>query len=75
MEYEAAAGPGKFMIGTEEGIVLACNRKVGYRTPEPFKLFGSNRTRWMRRKGISIEMMTTNIEQVLPQKVVKARKL
>lgn len=34
MEYEAAAGPGKFMIGTEEGIVLACNRKVGYKTPE-----------------------------------------
>ena len=26
MEYESAAG--KFMIGTEEGIVLACNRKV-----------------------------------------------
>ncbi|GAQ88949.1 Cytoplasmic dynein intermediate chain [Klebsormidium nitens] len=28
MEYEAAGGAGKFMVGTEEGIVLACNRKA-----------------------------------------------
>jgi len=28
MEYEAAAGPTKFMVGTEQGLVLSCNRKA-----------------------------------------------
>lgn len=28
MEYEAVAGPTKFMVGTEQGIVLSCNRKA-----------------------------------------------
>ena len=28
MEYEAVAGPTKFMIGTEQGVVLMCNRKA-----------------------------------------------
>ena len=28
LEYEAAAGPTKFMVGTEAGIVLSCNRKA-----------------------------------------------
>lgn len=28
MEYEAAAGPTKFMVGTEQGIVVSCNRKA-----------------------------------------------
>jgi len=28
MEYEAVAGPSKFMIGTEQGTVLMCNRKA-----------------------------------------------
>jgi dynein intermediate chain 2 len=28
MEYEAIAGPTKFMIGTEQGTVLMCNRKA-----------------------------------------------
>ena len=28
MEYEAVAGPTKFMVGTEQGVVLSCNRKA-----------------------------------------------
>mmetsp|Transcript_31317 Transcript_31317/g.43427 ORF Transcript_31317/g.43427 Transcript_31317/m.43427 type:complete len:570 (+) Transcript_31317:288-1997(+) len=28
MEYEAAAGPTKFMVGTEQGSVISCNRKA-----------------------------------------------
>lgn len=28
LEYEASAGPTKFMVGTEQGIVLSCNRKA-----------------------------------------------
>ena len=27
LEYSAAAGPTKFMVGTEQGTVLSCNRK------------------------------------------------
>ncbi|GBG59136.1 hypothetical protein CBR_g32153 [Chara braunii] len=27
MEYEAVAGPTKFMVGTEQGIIVSCNRK------------------------------------------------
>jgi dynein intermediate chain 2 len=28
MEYDSAAGPTKFMVGTEQGTVLLCNRKA-----------------------------------------------
>jgi len=28
LEYEAVAGPTKFMVGTEQGLVLSCNRKA-----------------------------------------------
>ena len=28
LAYSPAAGPTKFMVGTEQGIVLACNRKA-----------------------------------------------
>jgi dynein intermediate chain 2 len=28
LEYEAVAGPTKFMVGTEQGVVLSCNRKA-----------------------------------------------
>lgn len=28
LEYDPAAGPAKFMVGTEQGTVLACNRKA-----------------------------------------------
>ena len=34
LEYESTAGPTKFMIGTEQGTVLMCNRKAG---PVPAK--------------------------------------
>eukprot|EP00164_Ancoracysta_twista_P002327 GFYU01003075.1.p1 GENE.GFYU01003075.1~~GFYU01003075.1.p1 ORF type:complete len:570 (+),score=204.31 GFYU01003075.1:231-1940(+) len=27
LEYDAAGGPTKFMVGTEQGIILSCNRK------------------------------------------------
>ena len=27
LDYTAAAGPTKFMVGTERGRVLSCNRK------------------------------------------------
>ena len=28
LEYDPAAGPTKFMVGTEQGLVLPCNRKA-----------------------------------------------
>lgn len=28
LAYSPAAGPTKFLVGTEQGIVLACNRKA-----------------------------------------------
>lgn len=28
LEYQASVGPSKFMVGTEQGIVLNCNRKT-----------------------------------------------
>ena len=28
LEYNPAAGPTKFMIGTEQGNIMACNRKA-----------------------------------------------
>lgn len=28
IEYESTAGPTKFMIGTEQGLILNCNRKA-----------------------------------------------
>ena len=28
MEYEAVAGPSKFLVGTEQGSVISCNRKA-----------------------------------------------
>ena len=28
MEYSAAAGPTKFLVGTEQGKVVSCNRKA-----------------------------------------------
>lgn len=28
LEYDPQAGPTKFMVGTEQGSVLACNRKA-----------------------------------------------
>jgi dynein intermediate chain 2, axonemal len=28
LDYTPAAGPTKFMVGSEQGVVLACNRKA-----------------------------------------------
>lgn len=42
LEYNPAAGPTKFMVGTESGNVLSCNRKAKHPQDRVVSSFGGH---------------------------------